>query len=130
MGADRWTARLRREWVSLGVSRRSIGIIKGTNVRDGGRRKVKTLGRRIGEVDRPRAGTVVPFLGIACNGRGGGGACAAEAADDTETAGLAGNRSLEELLSGMLDKRLKTSPGIADWKVISGLTCRHRLDGR
>ena len=88
-------------------------------MRDGGRRKAKTLGRRIGEVDRPRAGTVVPFLGVACNGRAGG-ACEAEAADDTDTAELAGKSCLEEFLSGMLDKRLKTSPGIADRKVISG----------
>ena len=83
----------------------------------------------MGEVDRPRAGTVVPFLGVACNGRGGGW-CEAEAADDTERAELAGKRCFEELLSGMLDKRLKRSPGIAGRKVISALTCRHRLIGR
>ena len=46
-------------------------MTEGANVRDGARRRVKTLGRRMGEVDRPRAGTVVPLLGVPCGDRGG-----------------------------------------------------------
>ena len=55
----------------------------GANVRDGARRRVKTLGRRIGDVDLPLAGTVVPLLDMPCDGRGGG---ACEAANRMETA--------------------------------------------
>ena len=75
----------------------------------------------MGEVDRPRAGTVVPLLGVPCEGRGGG---AREAADGSETAELAWASCLEEFLSGMLDKWLKSSPGIADTKVISVVASR------
>ena len=120
MGADRWMARLRREWVSLGTSSRSIGKVEGANVRDGALRKLKTLGRRMGEVDRPLAGTVVPFLDVPRNGRGGG-VC------EPEIGELPWKGCFEEPLSGILDKRLKISPGIADTKVISVVTCRYQL---
>ena len=63
-----------------------MGISEGANVREGGRRRVKTSGRRIGEVDRPRVGTVVPLLDVPWDGRGGR---ACEAADRSETAELA-----------------------------------------
>lgn len=93
------------------MSSRSVGITEGTNVRDGARRRPKTVGRRIGEVDRPLAGTVVPFLGVSCDGRGGR---AYEASNGMETAELPWYICLEEALSGMLDKRLRASPGIAE----------------
>lgn len=116
-GADMWMARFRREWVNVGVSSRSIGITEGANVREGARRRGRTLGRRIGEVDRPRGGTAVPLLSVPCDGRGGG---ACKAADRPETAELPWNIScLDEALSGMLDKRLRPSPGIADEMIIS-----------
>ena len=86
IGADRWIARARREWFNLGASSRSVGIQDGANVREGARRRVKTLGRRIGEVDRPRAGTVAPWLEVQCESRGGG---ACEASDVSERAGVA-----------------------------------------
>lgn len=111
-------------WFILGVSSRSIGIIEGANVRDGARRRAKTLGRRIGEVDRPRAGTVVPLLGVPCDGRGGG---AREVAACSGTAELPWRSCLEEFLSGMLDKWLKTSPGIADKNVISVVASAYQL---
>lgn len=126
-GADRWMARLRREWVSFGASSTSIGMTEGANVRDGARRRVKALGRRIGEVDRPRAGTVVPLLGVPCNSKGGGGGGAAKDADRTETAELPGMVCLEEALSGMLDKGVSPSPGIADKEVISVVASRYYL---
>lgn len=88
-------------------------MTEGAKVRDGARRRSITLDRRMGEIDRPRAGTVVPLLGVPCNGRGGGGW---EAADCTETAELPWNMCLDEALSGILDKRLKASPAIADGK--------------
>lgn len=124
-GADRRTARLRREWVNLGVSSRSVGITEGANVRDGARRRVTTSGRRMGEVDRPRAGTVVPLLGVPCDGRCGKGCVAA---DRMEAAELPCWICLEELRSGMLDKRLRPFPAIiADERIISvvpsSLTC-------
>lgn len=59
-------------------------MTEGANVRDGARRRVKTLGRRMGEVDRPRAGTVVPSLGVPCDGRGGKGLVAADRNETTE----------------------------------------------
>ena len=121
IGADRWIARVRREWCNLGASSRSVGIKDGANVREGARRRVRTLGRRIGEVDRPRGGTVGPLLDVPCDSRGGG---ARDAGDVSETAEVAWKSCLEELLSGMLDKWLKTSPGIADTKVISGVLSR------
>ncbi len=74
----------------------------------------------MGEVDRPLAGTVVPFLDVPCNGRGGG-EC------EPEMGELPWKGCFEEPLSGILDKRLKTSPGIADTKVISVVTCRYQL---
>lgn len=60
-------------------------MTEGANVRDGARRRVKTLGRRIGEVERPLAGTVVPLLVVPCDGRGGG---ARDAADRMERSEL------------------------------------------
>ena len=86
-------------------------MVEGAKVRDGARRRVKTLGRRIGEVDLPRVGIVVPLLDVPCGGRGGG---ARKAADCTETAELSCKHCLEEPRSGILDKRLETFPGIAD----------------
>lgn len=86
-------------------------MTKGVNVREGARRRVKMLGRRIGEVERPRAGTVVPLLVVPCDGRGGGGR---EAADRMETAELPWKICLEEPLSGMLDKWLRPSPDMTD----------------
>ena len=67
------------------------------------------LGRRIGEVERPWARTVVPLLVVPCRGKGGG---SREAADGMETAELARKICLEEPLSGMLDKWLRESPVI------------------
>ena len=102
-------------------------MTKGVYVRDGARRRVRILGRRIGEVERPRARTVVPLLGVPCDGRGGG-AWAWEAADRIEAAELAWKICLEELLSGILDKRLRPSPVIADRKIISAISCRYFVD--
>lgn len=79
------------------------------------------LGRRIGEVERPRARTVMPLLVVPCDGKGGG----REGFDPMETAELPGKICLEEPLSGMLDKCLRPSSDmtyriiIADEKVIS-----------
>ena len=92
------------------------------NVRDGARRRVKALGRRMGEVERPRAGTVMPFLGVPCDGRGWG---ACKAADRMETAELPWKICLEEALSGILDKGLRPSPAIADEQIISVDPCRY-----
>ena len=78
----------------------------------------------MGEVDRPWAGTVVPLLGVPCDGRGGR---AREAAERSETAELARWSCLEDPLSGMLDKWLRALSGIADEKVISGVACRYHL---
>ena len=86
IGAERWIARMRREWFNFGGSSRSVGMKEGANVREGARRRVNTLGRRIGEVDRPLAGTVVPLLVVPCDSRGVGGA--REAADRSEKAEL------------------------------------------
>lgn len=94
-------------------------MTEGVNVRDGARRRVKTLGRRMGEIDRPLAGTVVPFLGVPCGDRGGG------ACDGPETAELPWSICLEEALSGILDKRLIPSPAIADEEVISVMPSRY-----
>ena len=105
----------------MGAASKSVGINDGANVREGARRRVRKLGRRMGEVDRPRGGTVAHLLEVPCDSRGGG-ACGAS--DASETAGVAWKSCLEELLSGMLDKWLKTSPGIADTKVISGVASR------
>lgn len=104
------------------MSSRSVGITEGTNVRDGARRRLKTVGRRIGEVDRPLAETVVPFLRVPCDGRGGG-ACGV--ANRMEAAELPWKICLEEALSGMLDKRLRASPGIADEQLISAVAHRY-----
>lgn len=60
-------------------------MTEGAKVRDGARRRVRTFGRRIGEVEGPLVGTVVPFLDVRCNGKGGG---AGEAPDGVETAEL------------------------------------------
>lgn len=77
----------------------------------------------MGEVDRPLAGTVGPLLGVTCADR------AREAADCMETAELPGKICLEEALSGILDKRLRPSPGIADERVISVVAYRYYLGG-
>ena len=68
------------------------------------------------------AGTVVPFLGVRCDGRGGG---AYEVANRMEAAELPWKRCLEEALSGMLDKRLRASPDIADERLISVVAHRY-----
>ena len=108
------------------MSSRSVGITEGANVREGARRRDRTLGRRIGEVDRPRGGSVVPLLSVPCGGRGGG---SCRAVDRTETAELGWNICLEEALSGILDNRLRPSPPIiiADERVISVVTSRHAI---
>ena len=105
----------------MGASSRSVGTKDGANVREGARRRVKKLGRRIGEVDRPRGGTVAALLNVPWDRRGGG---ARDGGDEPETAEVAWKSCLEEHLSGMLDKWLKSSPGIADTKVISGVASR------
>ena len=104
-------------------------MTEGVNVRDGARRRAKRLGRRIGEVERPRARTVLPLLGVPCDGRGGGGGGGAwNAADRMEAAELPWKFCLEEPLSGILDKRLRPSPAIADRKIISAVACRYCVD--
>lgn len=104
-------------------------MIEGTNVRDGARRRINRLGRRIGEFNRPRAASVVPLRGVACDGRGGGTRGACEAADPIEKAELPWKSCLDEPLSGMIDNRLRPSPSIADEKVISVVPSRYHLGG-
>ncbi len=94
-------------------------MTEGVNVRDGAGRRAKRLGRRIGEVERPRARTVLPLLGVPCDGRGGG--------DRMEAAELPWKICLEEPLSGILDKRLRPSPAIADRKIFSAVSCRYHV---
>ena len=104
-------------------------MIEGANVRDGARRRIDRLGGRIGESNRPRAASVVPLRGVACDGRGGGTRGACEAADPIETAELPWKICLEEPLSGMIDNGLRPSPSIADDKVISVVPSRYHLGG-
>lgn len=66
----------------------------------------------------------MPLLGVPCDGRGGG---AREVAACSGTAELPWRSCLEEFLSGMLDKWLKTSPGIADKNVISVVASAYQL---
>ena len=64
IGEYKRMARLNLACVSLGVS--TGGRTAGTKVLDGARRNCGPLGRRMGDVDPPLAGTVSPFGGVAC----------------------------------------------------------------
>lgn len=45
--------------------------MEGTKVLEGALRRFAVFGRRMGDVDPPRGGTVTPVLGIACGGKSG-----------------------------------------------------------
>ena len=87
-------ARLTLGCVSVEVSQSSLGPTGGTKVLEGALRMAS--GRRIGDVDAPLGGMLVPA------DRGRGGACEAVVSNDA-----AEFIRLDDLLSGMLDKRCK-----------------------
>lgn len=69
IGEYKRMARLNLACVSLGVS--TGGRTAGTKVLDGARRSCGPVGRRIGDVEPPLAGTVSPIGGVACGEESG-----------------------------------------------------------
>ena len=85
-----------REWVNLVVS--TGGRIHGTKVLDGAFRRFATLGRRMGDVDPPLAGTVAPVLGVAWMGKSG---AFVPGVDSMDPSALPSGMLLDDLLSGI-----------------------------